>query len=239
MRLTSYFQSKGYFDVKVEAHLDKAPKRDTVIYRITKEKKHKVQDVKLAGNSTLPSSQLTPRIAVEKEHFLSAGKFSDQLLRQSVKNLKAVYQSAGFSDVASFPRVVHNGGNVTVTFRVTEGPRDVVSSLKVDGANTLSPTQYAPNGLKLAVGQPYSQSHMENDRATIVANYLRAGLSQCQLSRDRQLGFKERSPPHQCRLPYLRRPTRDHRRHDYPGPRTHRPEADRSRRVRPQIRNNR
>lgn len=173
--LESYFQSKGYFDVKVEAHLDKAPKRDTVAYRITKEKRHKVQDLKLAGNSTLPSSQLTPGIAVEKEHFLSAGKFSDQLLRQSVKNLKAVYQSAGFSDVAIVPGVVHSGGNVTVTFRVTEGPRDMVSSLKVDGANTLSPTQYAPNGLKLAVGQPYSQSHVENDRAAIVANYLRAG----------------------------------------------------------------
>ena len=78
-------------------------KHDTVLYRITKEKKHKVEEVKLAGNSQLHSDQLTPHIAVEEKHFFSAGKFSDQLVKQSVKNLKAVYESEGFSNVSSSP----------------------------------------------------------------------------------------------------------------------------------------
>jgi len=173
--LASYFESKGYFDVKVAAHLDQGAKRDTVVYRISKEKKHKVEEVKLAGNSQLPSDQLEPHIAVEKEHFLSHGKFSEKLVHQSIKNLKAVYESEGFSDVKIVPTVTHKGGDVTVAFHVTEGPRDVVSSIKVEGANTFPPSQYAPQGLKLAVGQPYSQRHIQSDRATIVANYLRAG----------------------------------------------------------------
>lgn len=173
--LASYYQSKGYFDVKVDAHLDKAAKSDNVVYRITREKKHKVEDVKLAGNKQLHSDQLTPHLAVQEKHFLSHGKFSDQLVTQSVKNLKAVYQSEGFSSVAVVPTVVNRGGDVTVSFRVNEGPRDVVSSLKVEGADTFPPSQYAPQGLKLAEGQPYSQLHVQNDRATVVANYLRAG----------------------------------------------------------------
>ena len=32
-----------------------------------------------------------------------------------------------------------------------------------------------PHGLKLAEGQPYSQRHVQNDRANIIANYLKAG----------------------------------------------------------------
>ena len=173
--LASYFQSKGYFDVKVDAHLDKAAKTDNVVYRITREKKHKVDEIKLAGNSQVHSDQLTPHIAVEKKHLFSAGRFSDQLVTQSVKNLKAVYQSEGFSSVAVVPTVTRDDGNIVVSFRVTEGPRDVVSSLQVRGADTFPSSQYAPQGLQLAVGQPYSQSHVQSDRAHIIANYLRAG----------------------------------------------------------------
>jgi len=173
--LASYYQSKGYFDVKVDAHLDKGPKRDTVVYRIDKEKKHKVDELKLAGNSQVHSDQLAPHIAVEKKHLFSSGKFSQQLVNQSVKNLKAVYESEGFSSATVVPTVTRKGGDITVSFRVNEGPRDVVSSLKVEGANTLPPSQFAPHGLNLAVGQPYSQARVQQDRATIVANYLRAG----------------------------------------------------------------
>jgi outer membrane protein insertion porin family len=173
--LASYFQSKGFFDVKVESHLETVPTHDAIVYKITKEKKHKVADIKVAGNIQLPSSQLMPHITIEKKRFFSSGKFSDQLLRDSVKNLKAVYDAEGFSDVAVVPTVTNRGGDINVAFRVTEGPRDMVTSLTVEGADTFPAARYAPNGLKLAVGQPYSQAHIQQDRANIVANYLRAG----------------------------------------------------------------
>jgi outer membrane protein assembly factor BamA len=173
--LASYYQSKGYFDVKVDAQLDKGTNTENVMYRITREKKHKVDQIKLAGNSLVHADQLTPHIAVEKKHFFSSGKFSDQLVNQSVKNLKAVYESEGFSSVTVVPRVTREGGDIVVSFHVNEGPRDVVSSLQVEGADTFPPSQYAPQGLQLAVGQPYSQSHVQKDRANIIANYLRSG----------------------------------------------------------------
>lgn len=173
--LASYFQGKGYFDAQVDANLKTAKGKDTIVYRITKEKKHKVDDVDLSGNSKIPSSQLEPHIAVEKKHLFSAGKFSDQLVRTSVNNLKAVYQSEGFSDVAVTPSVTNRGGDIHVSFRVVEGPRDIVSSLKVEGADTFPAAQYAPGGLKLAVGKPYSQARVQEDRASIVAHYLEAG----------------------------------------------------------------
>jgi outer membrane protein insertion porin family len=205
--LASYFQSKGYFDVKVDSHLDQGQKHDTVLYRITKEKKHKVEDVKLTGNTQLQSDQLTPHIAVQEKHFLSAGKFSDNLVKQSVKNLKAVYESEGFSSVTVVPSVINRGGDITVTFRVNEGPRDVVSSLKVDGADTLPPAQYAPHGLKLGEGQPYSQRHVQNDRANIIANYLRSGYLNASFRETAKAASK--NDPHHINVVY----------HIYEGPR--------------------
>ncbi len=173
--LLSYFQAKGYFDVKVESQFAKAADSDTVTYRIEKEKKHKVTAVTIAGNAHVPAVQLTPAITVEKKHWFSAGKFSDELVRSSADKLKAAYQSEGYSSVQVMPKVTRDGDNVQVAFRVAEGPQDIVNSLTIRGANTFPQSQFAPHGLKLAAGQPYSQAHVRADRASIVAHYLQAG----------------------------------------------------------------
>ena len=173
--LLSYFQAKGFFDVKVESQFQKSQNSDTVVYRISKEKKRKVTAISLTGNTHLPSSQLTPALAVEKKHLFSPGKFSDQLVRTSVNRLKAIYQSEGFSDVQVVPAVTSRTNDIRVSFRVVEGPRDIVNSLTIEGADTLPEAQFAPVGLKVIAGQPYSQAHVEADRATIVSHYLKAG----------------------------------------------------------------
>ena len=173
--LLSYFQAKGFFDVSVDAKFNAEKSGDTIEYRISKEKKHKVTEVKLTGNSQVPSSDLTPHIAVQKAHFFSSGKFSDKLVRASVKALQGVYQSQGFSDAQVKPTVDNHGANIKVAFLVKEGPRDIVSSLQIEGANTFPQSKFAPGGLKLGAGKPYSQALVEADRATIVSNYLKAG----------------------------------------------------------------
>jgi outer membrane protein insertion porin family len=173
--LVSYFQNKGYFDVKVDAQMEKPQGDDKVVYRITREKKHKVESVNVTGNQQLKSDQLTPHIAVEKEHLFARGKFSQDLVRKSVDNLKAVYKSEGFSSVQVVPSVTNRGGDVNVAFAVTEGPRDIVESLKVEGADTFPVAQYAPGGLKVVAGQPYSSAHVIADRTQVMANYLKAG----------------------------------------------------------------
>jgi outer membrane protein insertion porin family len=173
--LISYFQTKGFFEVKVDAQFNKAAAGDSIIYKIAKEKKHKVTAVTISGNSQLPNSSLTPHLAVTKSHFTSPGKFSERLVRSSVKNLSAVYRSEGFSSVEVEPKVVNRGGDIQVSFRVIEGPRDIVQSINIEGADTFPQTKFAPGGLKLAAGQPYSQQHVAADRASIVAHYLQAG----------------------------------------------------------------
>jgi outer membrane protein assembly factor BamA len=173
--LQSYFQNKGFFDVKVDAHLDKETSKNLITYEITKEKKHKVSGVTVSGNAELPASDLTPHLTVTKGHIFSPGDFSDRLVRSSVNNLIAVYRSEGFSSVQITPKVINNGGDIRVAFHVEEGPRDIVSSIHIDGADTFPESKFAPKGLKLAAGQPYSQAHVQADRAAIIAQYLQAG----------------------------------------------------------------
>ncbi len=174
--LISYFQAKGYFDVQVETQFHRQDSSDTIVYQIAKEKKHKVTSVAVTGNTHIHTDRLTPQITVEKSRFLvSRGKFSNNLVRSSVKNLTALYQSEGYSSVKVTPTVTRKGSDVEVSFQVDEGIQDTVKSLRIEGANTFPESKFAPAGLKLAEGKPYSQKLVETDRATIVAHYLQAG----------------------------------------------------------------
>lgn len=173
--LISHYQAKGYFDVKVTSDMTGDEKLRTVVYHVSKQKKHKVTDVRITGESKLKEDDLEPHLTVQKKHLFSHGNFSDQLVRTSINNLKAVYQSQGFSRVQVTSSVVNHGGDIQVAFHVTEGPRDIVNALSVEGAHTFPESQFAPKGLKVAAGQPYSQANVQADRASIVANYLKAG----------------------------------------------------------------
>ena len=198
--LVSYFQRKGFFDVNVDSQFHKQDSVDSIIYTITKGKKHKVTEVSVAGNSQIKTPDLMALVTVQKKHLFSPGNYSEQLVRASAKNLTALYQSQGFSSVQVTSSVSRKGGNVSVAFHVTEGPRDIVRSLKIEGADTFPESKFAPSGLKLAAGKPYSQKLVAADRASIVAHYFQAGYLTASFRETATVVSKE--DPHQINVVY-------------------------------------
>jgi outer membrane protein insertion porin family len=175
--LLSYLQKKGFFDAKVTTNVEKQPAAETIVYQVTKGPRHKVIEVTVTGNHQFQDKDLLSHATVEKRNwlFFSHGRYSNQLVRESVNNLKRVYQAEGYSAVAVTPQVTNHDGNIAVRFRVDEGPRDIVESLRVEGNNTQSVGQLAPKGLKASEGQGYSQKRVDEDRSQILAHYLTNG----------------------------------------------------------------
>ncbi len=173
--IRSYFQSKGYFDTKVDVKVDNTPSGTTITYAINKDGRFKVKEVAFKGNRHFSNKQLQIHVSVEQAHFIGHGKYSEELVRTSVKNLTDTYKAAGYSEASVVPNVVRNAGNVEITFQVTEGPLNTVHQLTIQGNNTLSESQFAPHGLNLGPGKPYSQDLVVKDRTSIVARYLTLG----------------------------------------------------------------
>jgi outer membrane protein insertion porin family len=207
--LISYFQKKGFFDTAVQSEFTKNNGADTIVYTILKGKKHKVVDVAVVGNHELKTPDLMALVTVKKAHLFSPGDYSEQLVHASQKNLTALYQSEGFSDAQVTPAVTHKEGNVAVVFHVTEGPRDLVSSLQIEGDDTFPESKFAPDGLKLAPGKPYSQRLVATDRANIVAKYLQAGYLTSSFRETAKVASKE--DPHHIEVVY----------HIFEGPQVH------------------
>ena len=170
--LVSYFQAKGYFDVKVNPQVEEEP---SVIYQVNQGSRHKLVDVEFHGNHHFDHDTLASQVQVERGRWLSRGRFSNDMLAHSVKQLKDYYHAAGFAQVKVEPKVVEGQPQVSVTFEITEGPQTVVDALHIEGNKTQSIGALAPHGLKLGAGKPYSQQLLGQDRDHIVARYLDLG----------------------------------------------------------------
>jgi outer membrane protein insertion porin family len=174
--LINFFQEKGYFDADVKTVFQRTPEQISVTYQINKGTKHKVDDISFAGNTALSDKDLLPRVALQKKHLLSHGKFSQKLLKASVKGITAAYQDAGYEDVKVTPQVVDREPEIDVMFQIAEGPQTTVANLILKGNdhypfNELSPAA----GFLLRSGAPFSPRKLADDRSRISAKYLDRG----------------------------------------------------------------
>jgi outer membrane protein insertion porin family len=180
--LMSYFQSKSYFDTKVESHLDKQPDHVTVVYQIHLGNRHRVSEIRFEGNKHFTEAQLNPHIAIQKGRFyFNRGKFSQDLMKKSVASLTALYRNTGFMKVAVTPAVVDHKPNIDVVFHIDEGPQDRVHELKVvNQEDQPIHLKIGKKPLQLAAGKPYSPHLVEADRNYILAAYLNGGYPNVQ-----------------------------------------------------------
>jgi len=177
--LTSYFQAKGYFGAKVQSQIQKQPSGVTVLYQIVKGPRGKVDAVEFHGNEHFSDKDLKSHVLVTKHVPMmpfSHGKYSEQLVRKSVKNIEGLYRGAGYSQVKVTPKVVNKDNELQLAFQVEEGVRDVVESLQLEGNKALTQQELAPKGMNLEPGKPYSTQLLTKDRDQIMATYLDKGF---------------------------------------------------------------
>lgn len=199
--LANFFQSKGYFDVKVTKDYRTTPDRLTLVYNIEKGRKHSVQQVAFKGNRHFDEDLLMNAVAVKPHRFfLSKGKYSDKLVSKSVDALKNFYKNRGFEDVKVEKDVVDRDPKIYVTFLIEEGPQTLVENLILHGNYRLSGAQLAPQGgFNLKPGRPFSPKGLADDRAHIMAAYLDHGFLNAEFdSRVDRLG----NDPHRVNVLY-------------------------------------
>jgi len=174
--LASYFQSKSYFDVKVDSHFDQNPDAVRVVYDVHKGGKHKVDELHFEGNHYFSDQQLLAHIPIKKARLLFVrGKISNELVRKSVASITNLYKNEGFEKVKVEPQVRDHEPQIDVTFRILEGDQERVNTLQiVDARNEpIKPASKRP--LNLAPGKPYSRKLLEDDRSQVLADYMDEG----------------------------------------------------------------
>lgn len=175
--ITSFYQAKGFFDVKVEVNVNEQPGDIQVVYNVNKGSRHKVKHLAFQGNHYFSRAQLLPHLKVKTASFLlfAHGSYSDDLVEQSEDAVTAFYRDAGFAGVKVQTKVADYDPEVDITFVITEGPQDFTNSLRLEGNQQVPASRLGGNSLFEATGKPYSPHRVEEDRNNIVAKYLNQG----------------------------------------------------------------
>jgi outer membrane protein insertion porin family len=175
--LIDYFQKKGFSDVKVSTKFEKTPDKISITYNIDRGRKHKVSRIVFHGNYALSAKELQDVVAVKKSHIWTHGAISEKLLKQSAKNIEALYRDHGYEDAKATPRTVDREPKVDVEFDIAEGPQTLVDDIEIEGNQHIPYEQLtAPNGFELRPGAPFSPRKLAEDRNRISANYLNRGF---------------------------------------------------------------
>jgi outer membrane protein insertion porin family len=169
--LLSHYRAKGFFDVQVNTDIQDNDGHETILYRIDKGPRKRIEEVAFTGNTHFGKDELDKHVLVKRAGFFSHGKYDEK----SVKLLQAFYQSRGFNQVTVTPEFATHGSDVVVTFAIKEGPQDVVASLQVRGNASVPLAALAPDGLQVRPGAPYAQKSIDDDRNKIMSHYLDQG----------------------------------------------------------------
>jgi outer membrane protein insertion porin family len=174
--LRAYFQTKGYFNAKVDAHVDKENSKYDIVYEVERGKKHREAGIYFDGNHYFSDADLKSHVSIKKGFLFSHGKYSEELLSKSANSLTQLYKDAGFEDVSIQTKVEDFEPQVYVTFEIKEGPQDKVGALQLLGNKTQSlPELTRKYPLQLQAGRPFSRKLMEADRTRLLASYLDLG----------------------------------------------------------------
>src|SRR6266478_6437966 len=174
--LVSYFQSKSYFDARVDSHLEQNPDAIRVVYDVHKGNKHKVEEVHFEGNHYFSDDQLQAHIPIKRARLLFLrGKISNELVRKSVASITNLYKNDGFDKVRVEPQVRDHEPQIDVTFRILEGEQHRVNTLQIVDARDEPIKPPTKHPLNLAPGKPYSRKLLEDDRSQVLADYMDQG----------------------------------------------------------------
>ncbi|HEX4605835.1 MAG TPA: POTRA domain-containing protein [Candidatus Angelobacter sp.] len=179
--LRDYFQTKGYFDVKVTYEQKEEPgteKRD-VVFHIERNQRHKLAELTIQGNHYFRREDLREQMLMQPAGgLLLYGLFSQSILARDVQSIENLYHTNGFLQAKVTPEAQDNygkQGHIRVMLTITEGVQTVVGKVLIEGNEALPEGQI--RGLITASeGQPYSDSMVITDQTVILDGYYNLGF---------------------------------------------------------------
>ncbi len=134
--LQAYYRERGFLDAQIQAPrpvLERETGKATVQIPVSEGTRYQVASVQFTGNTALDPEKLqeSSELRVDTPYELP--------LRQiSIDRIRDLYTSAGFHDAQVEAKVERRDGKVDVTYRVTEGPKEVVEKVEVEGNDATS-----------------------------------------------------------------------------------------------------
>jgi len=168
-------QLKGRYRAKVDYTMAEQGDVLTVSITVDEGPKFAVEKIAIAGNDSVSEKQLRkPMVTQEKGlPLLSPGRLVDSVLKDDVDAMLGYYQTRGWVNARIADPQITEGSKpdrLIVNIHVKEGPRAVVESRKVVGAEHLSPDDLEKI-LTVDPGKPFNPNLVRQDSFALQNHY--------------------------------------------------------------------
>jgi outer membrane protein insertion porin family len=179
---------RGYRTATVEAAIDRpedgdagasaaAPSATRVVFRVTEGPRARADEVRLEGERQIEEKELRGEIRSHRDSLFRRGIVRGDVLLEDAAALRAFYVAHGFPEADVPPADVtldKDGRRATVVFRVHEGPRVAVGTLRFENAASLSEDRLR-QAAKLPDGVPFTRDAIDAAAGRVRRIYDEAG----------------------------------------------------------------
>ena len=164
-KIETFYQTKGFNDVKVEVLEGNKPSDKGAIYLINEGTIQKIKKVRFEGNTIASDGRLKTQIQSKPPLFWIFKGFVDRnKIEEDVDSLTAYYRNLGYFKALVGRDYVWNDeeDRMTLTYFINEGPRYKVRDVSFLG-NSIYDSEALASGLKLKSGDFYDGTKMAAD----------------------------------------------------------------------------
>ena len=165
LRIKQHYQEKGFYFADVTLSEGDDPDDRSVVFEIDEGKKVRVTRIKFDGNDEIGSAILKTKLATKSAIlWWIGGNYDPETIRNDAHALTRYYHALGYFDAEVEPlqEFSKEKSRVTVTFRVSEGPRFRVRSIETIG-NEVIPTSSLMSKPELEEGAYYNERLLRED----------------------------------------------------------------------------
>jgi len=180
--LLNYMQGLGYFEAKVgmKERGNATGTEMAITYVIDAGARHKLVKLEIEGNHYFDTALLRSRMQVQSSSRLFArGRYSQSLLTGDLRGIENLYKANGFQDVHITSEVMDDyegrENDLAIKITVAEGQQTLVGAFHMEGNHTFSEDSLR-NEISTAVGQPFSEYNISQDRDNLLNYYFNRGF---------------------------------------------------------------
>ncbi len=179
-------RSKGYFEAKL-VPATRFSDEDRLVHLTLMAAQGPHVRVVFEGDA-LPSDRRSDLVPIERD-----GSTDEDLLEDSSNRIEEYLRSQGYRDASAPHARQQSDGELLIAFTVKKGPQYRVASVEISGNATIPPAELEP-GLRVRVGQPFSEASLDADVSAIADLYHRQGFPAVSVQPDLQPAPSEGSP---------------------------------------------
>lgn len=171
-RITGLYQQMGYYFVSVSYNVERPDDRTVrIVFKIKEGESVTIKDISFSGNSYFRYETLIEYVEVKE-----GGVLLDDVLRDGIKGIAALYKSNGFLDVRITHEVLYYEEDKTlgISVNIGEGPQTRLSSIRLEGNESFS-SEEIQSHIKSRIGRPFNESQITDDIYNIQSFYLQKG----------------------------------------------------------------